>query len=74
MEGHRSGVIREDTLTRVEDVVRSDKNIAIHKLEPALGLAHRPGESSSVMQYNVTSIITLCKGDKENYDEAYKTY
>lgn len=50
------------------------RNVAIHELGHALGLAHRTGESSSVMQYNVTSVITLCKGDKENYDETYKTY
>ena len=106
-ESHKPGIIREDTLTTIEDVKISDKNegdvgyagttyksgkiifntyymnnfntskkrnVAIHELGHALGLDHRDGESSSVMQSYVTSITTLCEGDRKNYDEAYKKY
>jgi predicted Zn-dependent protease len=48
-------------------------NTIIHETGHALRLDHRD-ESDSVMQANVTSVITLSSGDKRNYDYAYDNY
>lgn len=101
---YKSGVIRKDSATVIEDVKISDyyevsstagvtssagtirfntyqmggytstkrKNVAMHEIGHALGLAHNT--SADVMYAYVSTKVTLSANDKASYDAAYKKY
>lgn len=66
---YMDGLIRFNTYNMEELSAKEKKNVCIHELGHALGLAHNT--SKDVMYAFVTTRIKLSKNDKKSYDYAY---
>lgn len=67
---YRDGLIRFNTYNMDKLSGKEKKNVCIHELGHALGLAHNT--SKDVMYSFVTTRTKLSKNDKKSYDYAYK--